>query len=185
MLVKKQSGKRFGNVKCSKIFGVLSKSVKDLDKIIWEIPKLLLGTKYYLSTLIKIMTNPNNVDQKGVALGGYDPVSYFGEGPIVGNSQISSQNENVTYYFASEDNKAKFESDPQQYIPQYGGFCAVAVSEGKLVPVDPQTYKITDNKLYLFYNGEFGNTKPQWEADEATMKAKADAQWQQGDLEAA
>lgn len=86
------------------------------------------------------------------------------------------------YYFAPAEKKAKFEADPEAYIPQYGGFCAVAVSENKLVPVEPETYKITDGKLYLFYNGEHGNTKPPWEADETTMKTNADTAWAKGDL---
>ena len=131
------------------------------------------------------MTNPTNVNEQGVALQGYDPVSYFANLPVVGNPEIHSTYEGVTYYFANKENQAKFDATPIQYIPQYGGFCAVAVSEGKLVPVDPETYKITDDKLYLFYNGEFGNTKPQWEADETTLRANADDRWQEGDLKAA
>jgi YHS domain-containing protein len=99
-----------------------------------------------------------------------------------GNANISSTVDGATYYFASEANKAKFDADSATYMPQYGGFCAVAVSEGKTFPVDPETYKVTDGKLYLFYNGELGNTKPQWEEDEAIRKAKADEHWAKGDL---
>jgi len=128
------------------------------------------------------MANPINLNEQHVAIEGYDPVSYFGDHPIKGNPTITATHDGAIYYFATEENKAKFEADPAYYIPQYGGFCAVAVSEGKLVPVDPETYKVTDGKLYLFYNGEHGNTKPQWEADEATLRANADAQWQQGNL---
>jgi len=128
------------------------------------------------------MTAYINLNEQNVALQGYDPVSYFGDHPVIGNSGITATYDGAVYYFATEENKSKFEADPVHYVPQYGGFCAVAVSEGKLVPVDPETYKITDDKLYLFYNGEHGNTKPQWEADEATMRANADAQWQKGDL---
>ncbi len=131
------------------------------------------------------MANSINTNEQGVALQGYDPVSYFSDRPVAGNPQITSTYEGVTYYFSNTENKAKFDAAPEQYIPQYGGFCAVAVSEGKLVPVDPETYKITDDKLYLFYNGEYGNTKPEWEADEATLRANADANWQKGDLKAA
>lgn len=131
------------------------------------------------------MTNPINTNEQGVALQGYDPVSYFIAQPATGNPQINSTYKGATYYFSSEENKVKFDTAPEQYIPQYGGFCAVAVSEGKLVPVDPETYKITDDKLYLFYNGELGNTKPEWEANEATLRANADANWQKGDLKGA
>ncbi|MEO0533718.1 MAG: YHS domain-containing (seleno)protein [Cyanobacteria bacterium P01_A01_bin.123] len=128
------------------------------------------------------MANPINVTETGVALQGYDPVSYFTSNPTAGNPQITSVYAGTTYYFISEENKTQFEADPERYLPEYGGFCAIAVSEGKLVPVDPETYKITDGKLYLFYNGEFGNTKPQWEADEANRRADADAHWEKGDL---
>lgn len=128
------------------------------------------------------MSRPLNLTEQNVAISGYDPVSYFGDQPIPGNPDITATYGDATYYFANVENKAKFETDPETYIPQYGGFCAVAVSEGKLVPINPETYKVTDGKLYLFYNGEGGNTKPQWEADEATMKANADAAWSKGDL---
>jgi YHS domain-containing protein len=128
------------------------------------------------------MANPINTNEQQVALQGYDPISYFADHPVTGNPSITTTHDGAIYYFTTEANKAKFDAEPEQYIPQYGGFCAVAISEGKLVPVDPETYKVTDGKLYLFYNGEHGNTKPQWEADEATTRANADAQWEKGHL---
>ena len=128
------------------------------------------------------MSRPINLTEQNVAISGYDPVSYFVDRPLPGNPDLSATYGDAIYYFATSENKAKFEADPEAYIPQYGGFCAVAVSENKLVPVDPETYKVTDNKLYLFYNGEHGNTKPQWEADETTMKTNADAAWEKGEL---
>ena len=81
----------------------------------------------------------------------YDPVSYFEDHPVVGNSQITSTYEGATYYFATIEHKSQFNADPEHYIPQYEGFCAVAVSEGKLVSVNPETNKVTEGKLYLFY----------------------------------
>ncbi|WP_299487243.1 YHS domain-containing (seleno)protein [Acaryochloris sp. IP29b_bin.137] len=128
------------------------------------------------------MSRPINLTEQNVAINGYDPVSYFATHPVPGSSDITATHGGATYYFAITENKAKFEANPEAYVPQYGGFCAVAVSEGKLVPVDPETYLVTDDKLYLFYNGEHGNTKPQWEADAATMKSNADAAWAKGDL---
>ncbi|MBW4466117.1 MAG: YHS domain-containing protein [Pegethrix bostrychoides GSE-TBD4-15B] len=126
------------------------------------------------------MANPINTNDQNVAIEGYDPISYFGDRPVKGNPSIITTHNGVIYHFSTSENKAQFENNPDQYLPQYGGFCAVAVSEGKLVPVDPETYKVTDGKLYLFYNGEHGNTKPQWEADEAIIHANADAQWKKG-----
>lgn len=123
-----------------------------------------------------------NLNEQGVALQGYDPVSYFAGQPAAGNAEITATHAGATYYFTTEDNKVKFTTAPEQYAPQYGGFCAVAVSEGKTFPIDPQTYKVTDGKLYLFYNGKLGNTKPQWEDDEANRKTNADTYWQNNDL---
>lgn len=123
-----------------------------------------------------------NLNERGVALQGYDPVSYFNGQPTSGKDDISSTYEGATYYFSSTENKAKFEAEPTKYLPEYGGFCAIAMSEGKIFPVEPMTYKITNNKLYLFYNGKLGNTKPQWDADEANRRLEADKYWQAQDL---
>jgi YHS domain-containing protein len=128
------------------------------------------------------MAHPTNLNEQAIALQGYDPVSYFEDHPVVGNSQITSTYEGATYHFATVEHKSLFDADPENYIPQYGGFCAVAVSEGKLVPVDPETYTVDAGKLYLFYNGEFGNTKPQWEADTENLRRQADANWSSGNL---
>jgi YHS domain-containing protein len=123
-----------------------------------------------------------NLNQSGVILEGYDPVSYFAGEPIQGNPSISSSYNGATYYFASEENKSRFDAAPQQYAPQYGGFCATAVSEGKTFGIDPKNYKVTDGKLYVFYNGELGDTKPTWEADEENRQKNADANWAKGNL---
>jgi YHS domain-containing protein len=127
-------------------------------------------------------SKPVSHDEHFLALEGYDPVSYFDGQPLPGRSEHSLEHAGVTYRFASDSNKRRFHADPERFLPQYGGFCAVAVSEGKLVPVDPLTYTLTDDRLYLFYNGEHGNTKPQWQADEQGMKVAADTRWAMGHL---
>lgn len=129
------------------------------------------------------MARLQNLNEEGVAMQGYDPVTYFSGKPSVGSAKISSTHGDATYYFANMENKAKFDAAPEQYIPQYGGFCAVAVSEGKTFPVDPNTYKVTEGKLYLFYNGKLGNTKPQWDAEEPTRKESADRYYSANNLQ--
>lgn len=123
-----------------------------------------------------------NLNEAGVALQGYDPVSYFSNQPVKGSAEISTTYEGATYHFSSTANKASFDAAPTKYAPQYGGFCAVAVSEGKTFPIDPSSYIVDDEKLYLFYNGKLGNTKPQWESDAATRKVNANQHWQNDDL---
>ena len=123
-----------------------------------------------------------NLNEQEVALQGYDPVSYFTGQPTPGKDNISSTYEGGKYYFSSTENQAMFDAEPTKYLPEYGGFCAVAISEGKTFPVEPMTYKITNNKLYLFYNGKLGNTKPQWDEDETNRRINADRYWHEQDI---
>lgn len=123
-----------------------------------------------------------NVDESRLALQGYDPMSYFDGSPAAGDAEITSEHNGAVYRFASAANKARFDASPEAFAPQYGGWCAVAASEGTYFPVNPETYEITDGKLYLFYNGEHGNTLPQWEEDRESRRAAADQRWADGDL---
>ena len=71
-----------------------------------------------------------------------------------------------------------FKKDPTQYEPQYGGWCAYAMgSKGEKVPIDPETFKITNGKLYLFYNKFFNNTLTSWNKDEPGLMNKANGNW--------
>ena len=116
--------------------------------------------------------------KKGVAIQGYDPVSYFDGLPQEGDKKISATYRDATYYFSSEDNKSKFLDNPAMYEPQYGGWCAYAMGvNGEKVKINPETYKIIDGKLYLFYNAFFNNTLDRWNEDEATYKKVADENW--------
>lgn len=117
--------------------------------------------------------------EKGIAIQGYDPVSYFSINKAVkGKPNISTNYQNVVYYFSSEANKKLFLTNPSKYEPQYGGWCAFAMGDyGKKVEVDPETFKIIDDKLYLFYNAYLNNTLKSWNKDEKNLKAKADKNW--------
>lgn len=87
------------------------------------------------------------------AIRGYDPVAYFTESrPVKGNPQITHHHNGGTYSFASEQNRALFEADPARYAPQYGGYCAYAMSKGFVVSIDPKAWHIHNDKLYLNYS---------------------------------
>lgn len=124
------------------------------------------------------LTKHFNVE-KGIALQGYDPVAYFkGTEAMKGLPTIAVKHQGITYYFANVANKQLFLSNPNQYLPQYGGWCAFAMGDyGKKVPVNPETFKILDGKLYLFYNAYFNNTLKSWNKNEAALKANADKNW--------
>lgn len=123
------------------------------------------------------MSKPFNTDEAGVAIGGFDPVAYFNGSATEGSTSVTAVHEGVTYQFVNEDNRNQFMSDPARYAPQYGGHCATAMSEGKLFEVDPTNFKVSDDRLFLFYRGEAGDTLPEWIADEANRLASADDHW--------
>lgn len=117
--------------------------------------------------------------EKGVAIQGYDTVAYFTQKKAVkGKTTIASNYEGVTYNFSSQANKDTFVKLPASYEPQYGGWCAYAMgANGEKVEINPETFKILDGKLYLFYNAYFNNTLKTWNKDETNLKAKADMNW--------
>ena len=117
--------------------------------------------------------------EKGLAIKGYDPVAYFTQKKAVkGKKELTSTFEGVTYYFSSQTNKDLFLKSPSSYEPQYGGWCAYAMgSTGEKVEIDPETFKIVDGKLNLFYNAYFNNTLKSWNKDEVNLKRKADGNW--------
>jgi YHS domain-containing protein len=117
--------------------------------------------------------------EKKVAIQGYDPVAYFTQKKAVkGKAAIAATYEGVTYNFSSQANKEVFAKNPSGYEPQYGGWCAFAMGDyGEKVEVNPETFKVLDGKLYLFYNAFFNNTLKSWNKDEINLKKKADANW--------
>ncbi len=116
--------------------------------------------------------------KKNVAISGYDPVSYFNKNPLKGKPSINLKSEGVIYYFENEINRNVFMESTNKFTPQYGGWCAYALGEkGELMGIDPKTYKITDGKLYLFYNKFFTNTLNDWSDNEVSLIQKADNNW--------
>lgn len=120
-----------------------------------------------------------NLNKDGLAIQGYDPVAYFKLGKAVkGSSSNAVYYQGATYYFSSAENKELFKQDPSKYEPQYGGWCAYAMGkEGSKVEVDPETFKIMNGKLFLFYNRFFNNTLKSWNKDETNLHANADVNW--------
>lgn len=116
--------------------------------------------------------------KKQIALDGYDPVSYFDHKPTEGKFELKYSFKGVLYLFATTQNLTKFKTTPEKYEPAYGGWCAYAMGEtGEKVKVDPETYKIIEGKLYLFYNFWGNNTLTDWNKKEKILKTKGDQNW--------
>ncbi len=116
-----------------------------------------------------------NTTSAGLALHGYDPVSYFTDGKAVaGAAAYTAQHDGATYRFASAAHRETFLAAPAKYSPQYGGFCAMGAAMGKRLDVDPTLFKVVDGKLYLNVNK---GAQGMWAKDVAGNVSKADAQW--------
>lgn len=110
-----------------------------------------------------------------LAVNGHDPVAYFTDGrPVEGLSAFESRYQGATWRFASAANKAAFDADPARYAPQYGGYCAWAVSQGYTAKGDPANWRIVGDKLYLNYNTE---VQRMWEKDIPGNISAADGNW--------
>lgn len=141
---------------------------------------LLLLTGNVIGQDVSALRKKNFNLDNGLAIQGYDPVAYFTEHKAVkGKKEIALYVDGVTYYFSSNENKETFKKSPLQYEPEYGGWCAYAMgAKGEKVSIDPGTFKIIDNRLFLFYNKFFNNTLKDWNKDETSLKTKADMNWQ-------
>ena len=118
---------------------------------------------------------PVNKDGSTVAVHGYDPVGYFRQQqPVKGQPGISWRWMGATWQFSSAESRESFMNDPARYAPQFGGYCAWAVSRGYTADIDPEAWKIVDGKLYLNYSK---SVQKKWEAETAGNIEKATKNW--------
>jgi YHS domain-containing protein len=110
-----------------------------------------------------------------LAAGGYDVTAYFTQGKAVrGSSKHELMLQGVTWRFASAEGKSRFQANPADYAPQFGGYCAWAVSQGYLASGDPEQWKVVDGKLYLNFNAR---AKELWEADQEDAIRRGHSNW--------
>ena len=119
---------------------------------------------------------PVNTTLFGVAIKGYDPVAYFADGkPLKGDSKFAHDWNGATWHFASAAHRDTFKAAPEKYAPQFGGYCAWAVSQNYTANVDPENaWKLIEGKLYLNYSRD---VQKKWETDIPGHIAKAEQNW--------
>lgn len=109
------------------------------------------------------------------AIYGYDPVAYFKVNKAVkGSDDITFEYKGAVWHFSSQENKDLFVSAPQQYSPQYGGYCAYAMSRGRFVGIDEDAFTIHDGKLYLNYSK---SVREDWQEDKEGFIKLADVEY--------
>jgi YHS domain-containing protein len=113
----------------------------------------------------------------GVAIRGYDAVAYFLDAKAVpGNDAFVTEWMGAKWKFASQDHLDRFKAEPAKYAPQYGGYCAYGVANGKAVKIEPEQWTIVDGRLYLNYDADINKT---WRADRANYIRQADSKFSQ------
>ncbi|MEM1236238.1 MAG: YHS domain-containing (seleno)protein [Pseudomonadota bacterium] len=111
----------------------------------------------------------------GIAINGYDPVAYFTEEkPVEGSADFTADYMGATFRFASAENRDTFAADPEAYAPQYGGYCAYAVSKGYTATTSPNAWSIHEGKLYLNFNRA---VRALWSRDIPGHVSSGDANW--------
>ena len=111
----------------------------------------------------------------GIALHGFDPVAYFTQNKaVLGSPHFSAMHHGVAYEFASKEDQAAFQANPEKYVPQYGGFCAFATSRGIKADADPHEFAVSNGKLYVNNNEQALNL---FQEDVAGNIEKADHNW--------
>ncbi len=109
-----------------------------------------------------------------VAAEGYDVVTFFSGKPQKGKPEITTRYEGADWYFFTQANKDLFLTNPELFAPQYGGYCAWAIAQGKLAPGRAEHWHVEDGRLYLNYNARI---KRRWNKNQATFIRDADARW--------
>lgn len=125
-----------------------------------------------------------------LALGGYDPVSYFSDRmtetsasapgkqtPERGEPAHELVHQGARYRFSSDQHLQTFASSPERFVPAYGGWCATAMADGRFVESDPTNFRVQDGRLLVFYRFAFINAASAWDDDPAGLQERADKHW--------
>jgi YHS domain-containing protein len=139
----------------------------------------LIGRSFTFTPALAVVpgsTSAVDTDDKGIALQGYDVMSYFDGAPTKGNPKFHLKHDGAIYYFVSAEHLKKFKASPVTYLPQFGGFCAMGTAHGHKFEGDPNVWRIVDNKLYLNNNPDVGK---RWSQDIPGNIAHADDNWPQ------
>lgn len=149
-----------------------------LKKILFGSAVLLtltvVGGFLLLRTLGAFSTTPVFETRSG-AIAGYDPVAYFTQGePTLGLREYTLQWSGATWHFANAEHRDLFAADPQRYAPQFGGYCALAVSENYTAKGDPQVWAIVDERLYFYFDRKIA---AKWQINRDERIARGQQNW--------
>lgn len=136
---------------------------------------LLLIAIFVFATLLLTAQKPEIFTKEGKAVEGYDVVAFFTAGnAIKGNDSLSYIWKDAKWLFSTNENRSKFEKNPDGYAPQYGGYCAFGASKNYKAPAEVNTWTIIQDKLYFNYNSR---VKESWSKSSDSLISKANLFW--------
>jgi YHS domain-containing protein len=145
-----------------------------------KLQKAIVGILMGFSIVLFLLTGLGGIavgksSGDNLAIKGYDTVAYFKAGKALkGNESFTYQWHDMTWYFSTKENRDLFATSPEQYAPQYDGYCAWALTESRIAVTDPEVWKIVDGKLYLNCSQ---TAYEKWSRDIPGNIKKADTNW--------
>lgn len=111
----------------------------------------------------------------GLAISGFDPVSYFTDGKaIFGRPEFELNKDGAVWRFSNEGNRGAFELHPEVYAPRFGGYDPVAIGRDRSVRGHPLFWVVAGQRLYFFYSEK---TRLAFLADPGRIIATAERKW--------
>ena len=139
---------------------------------------VLAGAMLCLLAVVATAADPPIFSNKNGAIRGADPVAYYsltpGSKAVMGSDEFTHEWMGATWKFANTENRDLFIADPEKYAPQYGGYCAFAVSHNFTKSIKPDQWEIVAGKLYLNYNR---TAYKKWARDQSSSIAHGDENW--------
>jgi YHS domain-containing protein len=137
--------------------------------------KKFLTAIFIISTIASFAQKSSIFQTNEGSLKGYDVVAFYKDSAAIkGNTAFSYSWQNATWYFKNAENLEAFKTNPEQYAPQYGGYCAYGVSDNHKAPTEANTFTIINGKLYFNYNQK---VKTYWQKNTDQRIAKANELW--------
>ena len=110
----------------------------------------------FLILLLNFTANAEDIqflNKGGVAIDGYDPVSFFKKGKSEkGDREFSVQWKGLTWFFSSQEHKKLFEKSTDRYVPEFYGYCPYAVTLKRVRKGKPTLWRIYQDKLYFSFD---------------------------------
>lgn len=139
---------------------------------------ILVATVLLASLGNPAIAQTEDISVQEPAIGGYSPVSYFTKNIAEpGSKEFAVVHDGAVYYLASADQIEVFEQNPDKYKPRHMS-CSYSLALGKVLPLDPTSFKIVGDSLLMFHKHDDGSALARWNSStvsEEELIRRADA----------